>query len=322
LNQFISKAFIFVLSCGSIIVGYNIGGFFGVIVGLGLSILIAYLADNFITETTVVNNGGSNQMVKYGDSSSSFDINEQSIASLYNKLHSSINSQEPLFIFSKGKRIENIRLDNEYQGEILSKIESLIALSNSYSRLKADAIFNQEYIYNLVMNNKAEANRKFEIAIKLHEVEISNMDKAIKINDNEVNSGIAQYESLRAENNIKEANARKILAEAEDIKARAADRNLVIQSTVSVFNTIATGLDMNNISTAQAFVLSSLFGKNNSNPVDDFDSKKAMNDEMVNGMKQETAKKKAEAEDKELDNKNKKLNYERNAGKKFDEEEV
>ena len=103
------------------------------------------------------------------------NMSNRNIGTFHNQLQESIDKREPIFIWSRNRRNEKIRLDVEYQSYMLKKISNLRLISDEYNRLQADAIFTEEFIRNLVANKRMEAEHFFEIAIASHRVTLTKM---------------------------------------------------------------------------------------------------------------------------------------------------
>lgn len=162
------------------------------------------------------------------------DLSNYSLGNFSNLLQKSLEKHSPIFLWSKERQNNKVRLDNEYQLLILEKIKNYRLVADEYSRLKADEIFTPEFIRNLIANKRMEAEHFFEKAIAIHRVDITKMkvdmdltnslidhdqiEKDRKIAENEKLK--AEAEATRADNLIKYAQADKIKAEAESIKSQ------------------------------------------------------------------------------------------------------
>lgn len=170
----------------------------------------------------------------YIDEGESFDLSNNNIQSLHDRLQKSINNRTPIFLWSKKRNIEKIRLDNEYQLLLLDNIRGLSLLSNEYNLLQADKFFTEEMIKNTVANNRREAKDQFEKAIAAHKLSLTETKSNIDIINNKIihdqvdidrknteNDKLkAKAEATRADNLIKYAQADKLKAEAESIKSQ------------------------------------------------------------------------------------------------------
>ena len=103
------------------------------------------------------------------------DLSNRNIGNLHDLLQSSINKSSPMFLWSKNRQNNKVRLDNEYQLLILEKIRNLRLISDEYNRLQADQIFTGEFIRNLIANKRMEAEHFFEKAVASHRVELTKM---------------------------------------------------------------------------------------------------------------------------------------------------
>jgi hypothetical protein len=169
------------------------------------------------------------------------NMSERNVGKFHDQLQESINKREPIFIWSRNRRNEKIRLDVEYQSYMLQKISNLRLISDEYNRLQADDIFTEEFIRNLVANKRMEAEHFFEDAIAAHKVSLT--DKKVKIDltnslidhdqiekDRKIaeNERIrVQNEATRADNLIKYAEVDKIKAETDSITAQNELRRIV-----------------------------------------------------------------------------------------------
>ena len=177
------------------------------------------------------------------------DLSNRNIGNLHDLLQSSINKSSPMFLWSKNRQNNKVRLDNEYQLLILEKIRNLRLISDEYNRLQADQIFTGEFIRNLIANKRMEAEHFFEKAVASHRVELTKMkvdmdltnslvdhdqiEKDRKIAENERIR--VQNEAIRADNLIKYAQADKIKAEAESIKSQN-ELKVIVMSKIDFNN--------------------------------------------------------------------------------------
>jgi hypothetical protein len=200
---------------------------------------------------TSINSSSSTEdkLVKLNESLNNFDLSNNSIKNLYDKLFSTINAPEPMFLYFKGRRNDNVILENRYQALILEKIKGLLEVSKAYADLKADAIVSADYLDKLVQNKKEEANLIFKAALKRQEALISDSEKIIKINESEVDNQKAQNEATRADSAIKMATARKIEAEA-----RASEKK------IEIIEKLLAEADFNNLTIHQTFLLHTFLG--------------------------------------------------------------
>lgn len=141
----------------------------------------------------------------------SFDMSNDNLAKLYSNLQSTINSKTPLFAFSKKWQNERIRLDNEKQRFILQKITDLKQIGKEFLELKADAIFSEQLLKNLVEERIMLAEQYFERAKAEHLRNMTFIDVDTKLINNKL-----IHDQLDIEN--KKAIVRKKNAEAERVE--------------------------------------------------------------------------------------------------------
>ncbi len=225
------------------------------------------------------------------------DLSNRSIGNFHNQLQESVNKKSPMFLWSKERQNNKIRLDNEYQLLILEKIRNLRAISDEYNRLQADEIFSGEFIRNLVANKRMEAEHYFEKAVASHRVELTKMkvdidltnslvdhdkiEKDRKIAENEKLK--AEAEATRADNLIKYAQADKLKAEAESIRNKNELYGLVISK-----------INFDNFPPVHLTYLISVLSGFNADAFTDLDIKEKLKEVYIN--MEETKAKKAQVE--------------------------
>src|ERR1035438_2136067 len=82
----------------------------------------------------------------YFKESDALKLPDISIQNFKDELKTSIDKKAPMFLWSKERLNNKIRLDNDKQILILEKIQNLRAIGNELTYLKAGAIFDEEYI--------------------------------------------------------------------------------------------------------------------------------------------------------------------------------
>lgn len=225
------------------------------------------------------------------------DLSNRNIGGFYNQLQESINKKTPMFLWSKERQNNKVRLDNEYQILILEKIINLRAISEEYNRLQADEIFSGEFIRNLVANKRMEAEHYFEKAVAAHRVELTKMkvdmdltnslidhdqiEKDRKIAENEKLR--AEAEAIRADNLIKYAQADRIKAESDGIRRKN-----------DLFTMVISKINFDNFPPVHLTYLLSVLAGFNVDVFNDLDIKEKMKSVWVD--MEDTKRKKAEAE--------------------------
>jgi hypothetical protein len=160
-----------------------------------------------------------------------FDVSNRNIDSLYNFTKEAIDKRKPMFLWSKKRNNEKIKLDNQHQHFLLDKILTLRDISDGYNRLYADEIFTEELIRNIVANKRMEAKHYFELAVANHKLSLTKIISEIdllnsSLEDKEIENDRkraetekirVENESMRADNLLKYAQVDRIRAETESI---------------------------------------------------------------------------------------------------------
>jgi actin-related protein len=172
-----------------------------------------------------------------------------SVGEFSNELEKSISANKRMFLWSKRRENEKIRLDNEYQVLLLEKIRNLREHNREVNLLKADAIFSEEFILALIAEKRMEAQHIFELAVANHNLVLTKTKTEIDLNVSLVEHDNIEKERKRKENaaidadtKIKLAQADKASAEAEKIKADARSIDTINDLRVLVMSKI----DFNN----------------------------------------------------------------------------
>jgi hypothetical protein len=235
-----------------------------------------------------------NRYFKEGDA---LKLSDTPILDFSADLQSAINSGTPMFLWSKTRLNNKIRLDNEKQILILEKIRNLRAINTELYLLKADEIFSEEYILNLVAEKRMQAEHIFEAAVATHRLRLtkikSEIDLTVSLTEHdqiekdrkraENEKLIAEAESIRAGNLLKYAQADKIKAEAESLRSKN-----------DLYALVVSKIDFNNFPPVHLTYLLSVLSGFDTNSFSDLDIKEKLKDVMVN--MEETKFKKAEAE--------------------------
>jgi ribosomal protein L17 len=218
------------------------------------------------------------------------DLPSMTIQELSNQLQFSIGKGSPMFLWSKRRENEKQLLDNEKQTLILNKIQNLRAISDEFNRLKADIIFSQEFMKNLIANKRMEAEQFFETAVATHSLNLTRIKTEINLNNSLVNHDQieldrkkAENERIRAENLITYAQADKLKAEAESIRYKNELYGLVIGK-----------INFDNFPPVHLTYLLSVLSGFNTEAFTDLDIKEKLKDVFIN--MEETKAKKAQAE--------------------------
>lgn len=147
------------------------------------------------------------------------DLSNRNVGNFHDLLQSSINKSSPMFLWSKERQNNKVRLDNEYQLLILEKIRNLRLISDEYNRLQADQIFTREFIRNLIANKRMEAEHFFEDAVASHRVNLTKMKVDIDLTNSLVDHDQIEKDRKIAENERIKIQNEEAKAKVEDIKS-------------------------------------------------------------------------------------------------------
>jgi len=242
----------------------------------------------------VVQSGKNNLEIKAipKDDSEVWDFTKITIQKLGKELESTINSKTPMFLWSKERQNNKIRLDNEKQLFIYEKIKNLRAIASEFSQLQADAIFSEQFIKNLVAEKILLAEQYFERIKEVHLTAIlAEQAKRKHIGHELTEREIAQRKE--------EAIIRKLNGEADQAEAKAAEmRAIAKQAEVRAdLMKIATGeVKFSELpKSSQTFILINILDAD-PNHLSDFDIKEQMKDIIIQQGKAEADIKTAEAD--------------------------
>jgi len=241
-----------------------------------------------------------------------FGFYQDTIRNLFDGLNTSINSNEPFFIWSKRRQNEKMKLNNEKLVLIYDQIKNLRAIAEEFLELKADAIFSSEYLKNLVQDKFDLATRYFEIKKEEHKTRIlAEKAKREHIGHDLTDREIAQQKEKaiirRLEGEAKQANA---IAKQEEAKAVEMKANARLAKYRAQLAKIATGeLKFSELPKSfQTFIVATII-KADPNKLNDFEISQRVNDYIIQEAKAEADKKTAEAEDVHSEARHKKYRY-------------
>ena len=228
------------------------------------------------------------------------DLSKRNIGNFHDQLQQSINKKSPMFLWSKERQNNKVRLDNEYQLLILEKIRNLRAISDEYNRLQADEIFSGEFIKNLVANKIMEAEHYFEKAVASHRVELTKMKVDIDLTNSlvdhdqiEKDRKIAENERIRADNYVKYAEGDKIKAEADHIRIKSQ----IEYTKINMINKAMEEIDLSEFPPAfKTFIFTSFLNVDVSQ-MTQFELQENMKEFIFQQARAETDRKTAETED-------------------------
>ena len=195
------------------------------------------------------------------------DMSDKTLDVFYDDLQKTATKRQPIFIWSKKRRNEKIKLDVEYQSFILEKISNLRRISDEYKRFKADQIFTEEFIRDLVADNRMAAKHHFEKAIAEHELTITQNVVAIKIANNLVDH-----------DNIAKGKEQKIV-EGIDAQNRITNAQAIsIETNNDIKKIIRDKMAIGEITPSEATNLLSVLSGNSMNSLNDLEFLKKLND--------------------------------------------
>ena len=148
------------------------------------------------------------------------DLSKNTIQQLWVELDNTINSGTPMFLWSKRRLNEKIKLDNEKQVYIYEKIKNLRAIADEFAKLKADAIFSQEFIENLVAEKRMLAEQFFESAIAKHKNEIATIEVNTTLVKSQITHDDLALKDKEADIRLKNAKARQEEMKAEESEVK------------------------------------------------------------------------------------------------------
>ena len=157
-----------------------------------------------------------------------WDFTKITCEQLGKELASTLNSRTPRFLWSRVRRNEKIRLDNENLAFIFQKIQFLRTIVPELDQLQADVVFSSEIINNLVEGKRAEAERNFQIAVANHKLFLTETKSKIDIANSLINHDQVELDRKIAENERIRFENKKIKAETKSIKTHNKLRKLVM----------------------------------------------------------------------------------------------
>lgn len=218
------------------------------------------------------------------------DLPKMTIQNFYDELQTTIEKRSPMFLWSKERANEKLRLDNEKQILIFNKIQNLRAIAEEFLKLKAEAIFSQEFIKNLIAEKRMMAEQYFESAVAEHRKKLTAIKTEIDLNSSLVDHDQiakdrkrAENEAIRAENLIKYAQADKIKAEAQSIQAQNELKTMIMSK-----------IDFSSMPPVYTTYLLSALSGLNAEAFTDLDIKEKLKEVFIN--LEETKAKRAQAE--------------------------
>ncbi len=216
------------------------------------------------------------------------NMSERNVGTFHDQLQESINKREPIFIWSRNRRNEKIRLDVEYQSYMLQRISNLRLISDEYNRLQADDIFTEEFIRNLVANKRMEAEHFFEDAVAVHKVNLTHKIVEIKLTDSLTEHDQIEKDRKKAENERIKIENEELSARVEEIKSITKMRDKIID------NFDPSTLDQKHIS--QIVINSILPGSN----IQDFDFQNGINESTLKSEEAKAEMLKQQAEEQKI----------------------
>ncbi|MDR3609983.1 MAG: hypothetical protein P4L27_05440 [Ignavibacteriaceae bacterium] len=157
-----------------------------------------------------------------------WDFTKMTIEKLGKELESSINNHTPIFLWSKERLNNKIRLDNDKQILILEKIQNLRAITKEFSQLQADAIFSEQFIKYLVAEKQIEAEQILKELVATHQFRINTINTNIKLTTSQIDHDQIEKDRKRAENERTIAEVEKIRAETDTIHTQNELKRLVM----------------------------------------------------------------------------------------------
>ena len=219
------------------------------------------------------------------DLAADFGFYQDKITNLFDGLNSSINSDEPFFIWSRERQIRKMELNNQKQVLILNQIQTLKDIADEFMQLKAQAIFSAEYIKNLVEEKYLLAEQYFERKKEEHLTIIrAEQAKREHIGHDLSDREIAQLKE--------KAIIRRLNAEADKVEAEVREAN----ARVDLIK-LATGeINFSELPKSYQTYILTTFLNADANKLSDFDIREQMKDVIIQQAKAEADKKTAEVD--------------------------
>lgn len=195
---------------------------------------------------------------------------------------------------------------NYYKLEAKKSSNNLV-LEDSEFEYSIKALKNNIQDLTYQINSKKLLLEEQEFALKAkkeeHEMSMKEREHNLKIREMELEQRIKESDQQIRENEL-DAQNRLNMTEVHIYieKLKADNESKFNKSFITLYNKMSEELKLENITPSQVLVLISLFSKNPAANYEDVDAKRALFNETLKKMKQDTAYRKAEARDKRLDN--------------------
>ena len=124
------------------------------------------------------------------------NIDTLSLEALTSQLSVSLDKRQPIFLWSKNRAIEKVRLDNERQLMLKERLEGLRLMGDSMMSSKADALISQEMVDLLAKKNLKNSKVELERIIEKSKSELSYYKRTVQENK-------LSYESMEIDNKLK-----------------------------------------------------------------------------------------------------------------------
>lgn len=111
-----------------------------------------------------------------------FNLDELSLEDLTRQLSESLKKNRPIFLWSKNREINKIKLDVDRQQLLKTSIETLKGMGEELMHLRADAIVSEEMIVLLSKMNKSKAQAELDRIVEKSRTEISYYQRKIEEN--------------------------------------------------------------------------------------------------------------------------------------------
>jgi hypothetical protein len=218
--------------------------------------------------------------------SKTWDFTKITCEQLGKELEKTMNSRTPFFIWSRVRRNEKIRLDNENLAFIFQKIQYLRATVAEFSQLQADAIFSSEFVNNLVEGKRAEAERNYQKAVADHQLYLTETKSKIDIANSLINHDQVELDRKIAENERIRIENKKTKEETKSIKTQNKLKKLVMSK-----------INFDNFPPAYISELLVALSDINIKSFSEFERNEKLNDITVNMEQTKVRKAQAEVED-------------------------
>ncbi|MBI5325605.1 MAG: hypothetical protein HZB41_10115 [Ignavibacteriae bacterium] len=108
------------------------------------------------------------------------NLDELSLADLTRQLSDSLGKKQPIFLWSKNREINKIRLDSDRQRMLKDRIETLREMGESLQLLRADAIVSEKMIVLLSEMKKSKAKAELKRIVASSKSESSFYERKVK----------------------------------------------------------------------------------------------------------------------------------------------